>query len=204
MIWLAATLLAGDSGVDCDRLTAESILATEALMKGPGFWSSLVLGGILLTSPLALADDGARRAQVEQLLLEMQMDSMMDTAYTQMEMMILGMQQQFNIKESEKPLFEEFARKSTQIFKQELGWDKLKQPLTDIYVKHYSDKEIADMLAFYASDTGRSMVAKMPAVMQESMMVTQSLSQGLLPKMEQLQQEFATKLQAHREANSGK
>lgn len=172
-------------------------------MKGPGFLSSLVLGGILLSSPLALADDSARWAQVEQLLLEMQMDSMMDTAYTQMEMMILGMQQQFNIKESEKPLFEEFARKSTQIFKQELGWDKLKQPLTDIYVKHYSDKEIADMLAFYASDTGRSMVAKMPAVMQESMMVTQSLSQGLLPKMEQLQQEFATKLQAHREANPG-
>ncbi len=172
-------------------------------MKGPGFLSSLVLGGILLSSPLALADDSARRAQVEQLLLEMQMDSMMDTAYTQMEQMILSMQQEFNIKESEKPLFEEFARKSTQIFKQELGWDKLKQPLTDIYVKHYSDKEIADMLAFYASDTGRSMVAKMPAVMQESMMVTQSLSQGLLPKMEQLQQEFATKLQAHREANPG-
>ncbi|MCA0949046.1 DUF2059 domain-containing protein [Shewanella chilikensis] len=172
-------------------------------MKGPGFWSSLVLGGILLTSPLALADDSSRRAQVEQLLLEMQMDSMMDTAYTQMEQMILGMQQQFNIKESEKPLFEEFARKSTQIFKQELGWDKLKQPLTDIYVKHYSDKEIADMLAFYSSDTGRSMVAKMPAVMQESMMMTQSLSQGLLPKMEQLQQEFANKLKAHREAHSG-
>ncbi|WP_335917887.1 DUF2059 domain-containing protein [Shewanella chilikensis] len=172
-------------------------------MKGPGFWSSLVLGGILLTSPLALADDSSRRAQVEQLLLEMQMDSMMDTAYTQMEQMILGMQQEFNIKESEKPLFEEFARKSTQIFKQELGWDKLKQPLTDIYVKHYSDKEIADMLAFYSSDTGRSMVAKMPAVMQESMMMTQSLSQGLLPKMEQLQQEFANKLKAHREAHSG-
>ncbi|MFQ6370892.1 DUF2059 domain-containing protein [Shewanella sp. YIC-542] len=155
-----------------------------------------------MLAPLAQAgDEGARRAQVEQLLLGMNMDATLNSVYGQMEQMLLNMQQQLKISEEEKPLFEEFAHKYTKVMREELSWDKMKQPLIEIYVKHYTDKEIADMAAFYASDSGRSMVAKMPQVMQESMQVSQSLMGSLLPRMTELQKEFDAKLKAARAAH---
>lgn len=146
----------------------------------------------------AHADENSRRVQVEQLLVDMKMDSMMDSMYAQIEQMTMQMQQQLGIKPDEQALFEEFTKESMQLMQQELGWDKLKQPIVDIYVKHYSDKEVADMVTFYQSESGRSMVEKMPAVMQESMMMTQSLAQGFMPKMQALSTDFKQKLNDHR------
>lgn len=146
----------------------------------------------------AHADENSRRVQVEQLLVDMKMDSMMDSMYAQIEQMTMQMQQQLGIKPDEQALFDEFNKESMQLMQQELGWDKLKKPIIDIYVKHYSDKEVADMMAFYQSESGRSMVEKMPAVMQESMMMTQSLAQGFMPKMQALSADFKQKLSDHR------
>ncbi|MDF0534053.1 DUF2059 domain-containing protein [Shewanella yunxiaonensis] len=157
-----------------------------------------LLGTSFLLAPLVHADASARRAQVEQLLLEMHMDTTMNAMYDQMEQLLVNMQNGLDLKDDEKPLFEAFAHNYSKIMRDELSWDKLKQPLIDIYVKHYTDKEIADMSAFYASESGRSMVAKMPQVMQESMQVSQSFLGTLLPKVEALQKEFAEKLKAKR------
>ncbi|MGE4262402.1 DUF2059 domain-containing protein [Shewanella sp.] len=162
----------------------------------------VLLGASLLLAPLTHADENNRRAQVEQLLLEMHMDTTLNSMYDQMEQMLLNMQKQLNISEDEKPLFEEFAHKYTKMMREELSWDKMKQPLVDIYVKHYTDKEIADMAAFYASESGRSMVAKMPQVMQESMAASQSFMASILPKMTELQKEFAEKLKERRSEHS--
>ena len=56
-----------------------------------------------------------------------------------------------------------------------------------IYDKHYTEKEIKDMIAFYKTETGRSMVKKMPALLQESMGVGQKwgiqIAEEVLEKM---------------------
>ncbi|GGZ04228.1 MULTISPECIES: DUF2059 domain-containing protein [Shewanella] len=171
-------------------------------MKSHKSLAVVLLGASLLLAPLTHADENNRRAQVEQLLLEMHMDTTLNSMYDQMEQMLLNMQKQLNISEDEKPLFEEFAHKYTKMMREELSWDKMKQPLVDIYVKHYTDKEIADMAAFYASESGRSMVAKMPQVMQESMAASQSFMASILPKMTELQKEFAEKLKERRSEHS--
>lgn len=54
-----------------------------------------------------------------------------------------------------------------------------------IYDKHFTEKEVDDMLAFYRTETGKSILKKMPDVMQESMMISQSFVQVLLPKLKE-------------------
>lgn len=164
--------------------------------------SLLLISTALLANFSVSAGEDSRRDDVEQLLIEMKMESMIDTMYDQVTQMMLGMKQQLNVKESEQEMFETFMLKSTEIMRQELGWAQLKQPMIDLYAKHYSEKELADMLAFYRSESGRSMVEKMPVVMQESMMMTQALAQPMMLKMQELSVEFNQELQAYREANS--
>ncbi|WP_083700317.1 DUF2059 domain-containing protein [Shewanella sp. UCD-KL12] len=164
--------------------------------------SLLFIASSLLVNFTVSADEDSRRNDVEQLLIEMKTESMIDTMYDQMTQMMLSMKQQLNVKESEEEMFEKFMLKSTEIMRQELGWAQLKQPMIDLYAKHYSEQELADMLAFYRSDSGRSMVAKMPIVMQESMMMTQALAQPMILRMQELSVEFNEELQAKREANS--
>ncbi|QFU24105.1 DUF2059 domain-containing protein [Shewanella eurypsychrophilus] len=166
------------------------------------FLSLLLIASALLVNFTVSADEDSRRYDVEQLLIEMKTESMIDTMYDQVTQMMLGMKQQLKVKESEQEMFETFMLKSTEIMRQELGWAQLKQPMIDLYAKHYSEKELADMIAFYRSESGRSMVEKMPLVMQESMIMTQALAQPMMIKMQSLSVEFNQELQAYREANT--
>ena len=159
---------------------------------------SLLIVGSFLVNFSVSADDSSRRQDVEQLLVDMKADSLMDAAYTQAEQMMLQMRDQFQIQDSESEMFTSFVNQNTQIMREEMGWDKLKQPMVDIYVKHYTDKEITDMLAFYQSESGRSMVDKMPLVMQESIMLTQALAQPMMIRMQTLTVEFHKELEEHR------
>ncbi len=60
--------------------------------------------------------------------------------------------------------------------------------------KELTEQEIDDMLAFYSTETGKSLLQKMPAVMQESMQMSQILVQAALPKIEALAKGFKQEL----------
>ncbi len=60
--------------------------------------------------------------------------------------------------------------------------------IVPIYARNFTDAEIDAMIAFYETPEGRSVMAKMPTVMQESMMAGQmwgaSLAEELLRELE--------------------
>lgn len=162
---------------------------------------SLLVGATLLSAPV-FAGEAERRAQVEELLVAMKADGMMDAIYGQMNGMINQMQAQMQIKDSERAELEAFNAKVVKLVTEEMSWDKLKEPTIDIYVKHFSEKELADMLAFYQSETGKAMVEKMPALMQESMQMTMAIAQQMMPKIQALSEEFKKELEASRAQSS--
>ena len=84
--------------------------------------------------------------------------------------------------------------------KAEMTWEKMKQPMIDIYVKHFSEQEIKDMIAFYKTPSGQSMVKKLPAVMNDSMMMGQNMMKSFFPKMREMSKELQTELTAFRQA----
>ncbi len=140
----------------------------------------------------------SKRESVEELLRVTNMDSIVDSMYGQMTQMIEGMGKQLGVKPDEQPIFNAYMNKMFSAMREEMSWKKMKDPMIDIYLKHYTEKEIQDMLAFYESDTGRSMVSKTPAVMADSMQFSQSMVKSFLPTMQSITQEFKRDLEDHR------
>ena len=70
--------------------------------------------------------------------------------------------------------------------------------MIDLYLKIYTEKEIDDMLIFYRSETGRSMIEKMPAVLSESVIISQEMMQSFMPKVMEFSQEMEEELYARR------
>lgn len=152
--------------------------------------------GIVLSFSVYAQD--SKRESVEKLLRVTNMDSMVDSMYGQMSRMVEGMGKQLGVKPDEQPIFEAYMNNVFSAMKEEMSWEKMKDPMIDIYLKHYTEKEIQDMLAFYESETGRSMVAKMPEVMADSMQISQSMMSSFLPKIQAMAQELQIELQNQR------
>lgn len=149
---------------------------------------------LLMAPSLVNADDKDQRRQVERLLEVMKVEQAIDSMYSQIDQMFVGMAKELGVKQSEQPIFDRYMQKVAAAMKEEMTWQKMKEPMIDVYMKHYSKAEINDMLAFYSSDSGRSIIAKMPSVMQDSMQISQAMFREFMPRLKQLSTELREEL----------
>ncbi len=63
-----------------------------------------------------------------------------------------------------------------------LAWSKLKPIYVRVYTQTMTDREVAAMTAFYESPEGRSVMQKMPQVMQRAMVEMQPLIQSTVQR----------------------
>jgi len=155
----------------------------------------------LLSSFSVFAADTNKNAQVEELLTLMNTEAMIDSMYGQIGKMTQGMAQQLKVKPEEQAIFKKFNDKMFAAMKEEMNWQKMKTPTIEIYAKHFSEKEISDMIAFYKTESGKSMLKKLPAVMTDSMMMAQNMMKGFIPKMQKMSAELKADLTEHRKTN---
>ena len=47
-----------------------------------------------------------------------------------------------------------------------IGWNSLKDALTDMYMKEFSEQEVNDMNSFYSSTTGQKVIERLPVLVQ--------------------------------------
>ncbi len=158
----------------------------------------LVAAFIMVLLSFGVYAQDSKRESIEELLRVTNMDSMIDSIYEQMGKMSEGMGKQLGVKPDEQPIFDAYMNKVFSAMKEDMNWEKMKAPLVDIYLKHYTEKEIQDMLTFYKSETGRSMVSKMPTVMADYMQVSQEMMKSFLPKMQTMAKELRSELKNHR------
>lgn len=160
------------------------------------------LFGLALACTLAfpaLAQESTRES-VEELLQATNADSVVDNMYAQTDAAMANMAQELGITAAEQESFNNYMSRVSALMRQEMSWDRMREPIIDIYLKHYTEKEIQDMLAFYKTETGQSMVSKMPVVINESMQLTQQMLQNFMPKLMVLIEEYQVELQAMRQA----
>lgn len=81
------------------------------------------------------------------------------------------------------------------LIKREMGWEKFEPMMIEVYRTHFTEEEVQGMLTFYESDIGRAMVAKMPAVMQSTMQLTQQRMGSVMPEMQAIQRRMVERLQ---------
>jgi hypothetical protein len=144
------------------------------------------------------ASEPVDRATVERMLEVMNAKSMVDSMYGEMDKIFANLAQQLNIKEADQPVFRDFMTKVVEEMKIHFSWEKMKEPMIDIYVKHYTQEEIEGMSAFYESEVGQSMVKKMPVVMQDATQLTMQMYTQFMPRIQELAKEMKGDLEASR------
>ncbi len=147
---------------------------------------------------LSFADSASKEEKLDQLVNIMDMDSMVENMYSQMELMMQNMATELGVKAEEQTIFDEYYNKMTLLLKEDMSWQKMKPFVIDIYRRNFSEKEIDDMLAFYGTETGQALLQKMPTVMQESMIMSQALAQQTLPKLQEIGEELRMDLEKAR------
>lgn len=60
----------------------------------------------------------------------------------------------------------------------------LSKMIYPIYIKHFTVKELEQMVALYKTDLGKKMISVMPYIAQESMQTGQKFGQTLWPKIQ--------------------
>ncbi len=160
-----------------------------------------VLALTLSFSTSLLADESSKRKTVNELISMLNMEKMMDTMYLQVDKMFMDLSKDLEIRESESPIFKKYMSKVTNVMREEMSWQKMKEPFIEIYMKHYTEKELNDLLAFYKSDSGRKMIEKMPLIMQESMLVSRKMLKDFLPKIKAITKELKDEVRLARNSN---
>lgn len=73
-------------------------------------------------------------------------------------------------------------------FREQIDMDQMVDEIIVIYERHFTQEEIRELIAFYATDLGRKLIEVMPAITNESMAVGESLgAQWAQKAMEMLQ-----------------
>ena len=101
-----------------------------------------------------------------------------------------------SISPEQQQVIDEMRTKLVGIMTQSLRWDQMEPMMIDIYRQTFTQAEIDGMVAFYRTDIGKALIAKMPLVMENSMKAVQERTASITPQIQQLTRETIEKLQA--------
>ncbi|OEF87700.1 DUF2059 domain-containing protein [Vibrio splendidus] len=157
----------------------------------------LVILFLLVPLKLSAAQD-TKQALVQELLQIMDVDSTLDAVYVQMDSMMTNMSKELEVSESERAIFDDYYQSMNELMKEEVSWQKLEPTIVTIYSNQFTEDELGAMIDFYKTEHGKSILKKMPKVTTESMIMTQSLMQQVIPKVQKLTTKLKQDLEAHR------
>lgn len=132
-------------------------------------------------------------ASIQQLLDLTQSEAMLNQMYGSIEqIMRQGMRQAVAgrpLTPDQQKVLDLAPGKLASVLRSELNWSTLKADYVLIYQETFDQAEIDGLIAFYGSPAGKAFIAKMPAVMQKSIALSQARMQRYIPKVTQAMEE---------------
>jgi len=160
----------------------------------------IALLALLAVHPAVAADSKPTEESVKQLLDIMNSRNLVDGATGQIESaMQASMKQWFAGRQptpDQQKILDDMRLKTASIFKEQMNWEKIQPMLIDIYQRSFTQEEVNGLISFYNSGPGKAVLAKMPAVNQNSTKAIQDLMTPIIPKLQKLQQDTAAQLEA--------
>jgi uncharacterized protein len=90
------------------------------------------------------------------------------------------------------PDFEERMNKLMDEMYRDMPWDEMTQAMIPTFQKHFTKRNIDDLVAFYSSPTGQKLQHEMPAIAAESVQAMLPVLQNYMQKMRgNLEQQIA-------------
>lgn len=127
-------------------------------------------------------------AQVERLLQVMDAQKMVDQmipAVMQQSRLMLDQNLPANVSPEDRARAERLMAGQEASLREMLAWKNLQPIYTRVYTDTLSAEEVTAMTRFYESPEGRSVMQKLPQIMQRSMVEMQPLVQSSMKKMMQ-------------------
>ncbi|MEP7365584.1 MAG: DUF2059 domain-containing protein [Acidobacteriota bacterium] len=94
-----------------------------------------------------------------------------------------------NAPPDQKAKLEEAQKQARVLITKQMSWARMKPQFAKLYDETFTIEELNGMVAFYESAAGRSMLTKMPTLMQKSMAIGQSAFNEIVPELQRLQKE---------------
>jgi len=97
--------------------------------------------------------------------------------------------------EQEK-LMVEMRGKLIAAMQDQMSWEKLEPLYIKLYKDTFSQKELEGVLAFYKTEAGKALLAKLPTLTQNLMKYMMGQMQEIMPRVRDIANEYAEKIKA--------
>tara|TARA_R110002074_G_C12027269_1_gene617139 strand:+ start:74 stop:535 length:462 start_codon:yes stop_codon:yes gene_type:complete len=139
---------------------------------------------LLIISPLSFAKSGAEK-EAEILFNTLGMDTALEQTIIQM----VDLQLQQN------PAMAPYKHVMIKFFNKHMNYESLKPELVNIYIDVFSEKELKELNSFYATDTGKKTIEKMPELMAKGGQIGMQRVQNNIQEFETMIAEESKKIQ---------
>jgi len=138
------------------------------------FKLGLLVGSITISS-LSFANTDSE-IEAEKLLNSMDVEKTMTASMSQM----------IDIQLQQNPTLAPFKLVMMKFFKKHMSWDGLKPEFIQIYSKAFTASELRDINAFYATDTGKKTIQKMPILMAQGAQIGAARVQANIKELQSM------------------
>ncbi|MDD2830213.1 MAG: DUF2059 domain-containing protein [Sulfuricurvum sp.] len=149
--------------------------------------SLLIVSATLMAAP-------ASDSSIQELLEVAEARKLVDTIKEQSETMINRSIQQILVGKNPTPkqmkAIEKMKKNMLIVMQDEVSWEKLEPMYIRLYKETFSQEEIDGIIVFYKTPAGKALINKMPTLMQKTMIEVQKVSLEMMPKLQQVQQQF--------------
>jgi hypothetical protein len=165
-------------------------------------WTRSLLAALLLLAPLQVvaADTPASDASIRELLEVTESRKLIDAMTAQLDGVMRNSMAQAlgdtQLTEEQQKILDDMRQRFVAVMQAEMSWERYEPLMMQVYRQTFTQPEVDGMLAFYRTDAGRAVIAKMPAVMQSSMQLAQEQMAQTIPKLQEIMQESAAKFEA--------
>lgn len=161
----------------------------------------LVVLFALITPQIAVAEDiPPTESSVRELIEITHSRRQIEVAIEQAEVLMRRALEQSlgrrTISEEQQAIIDEMRGKIMAVYRAEFSWERLAPLFVEIYRRSFTQEEVYSMLAFYRSQSGQAVVAKMPIVMENTVRLMQAHMAAMSPKVQKLQRETIAQLWA--------
>jgi hypothetical protein len=130
----------------------------------------------LLTPTLVMADDASHRQQVERLFQLTQMEKKIQESVENV--LQLQLRQYPQLQKDSKAL-DAFLQKY-------IGWQALKDDLTDMYMRTFTEAELEQINAFYITPAGQKVITVVPQLVQQRNQIAMMRLQKNIGELKQI------------------
>jgi hypothetical protein len=158
----------------------------------------LLIAAFLFAVPAFAADKPASEATIRKLLEVSEAKSLVDKSYDQMDGILdqalaqaLGGK---SMNAEQEKLAAEMRGKVVALMREQLGWEKLEPTYVKLYAETFSESDVEGMLDFYKTPAGKSLLQKMPLLMENLMRMLVVEMQSLMPKLRPMVEDYTQRI----------